>query len=39
LLGLALSVLILQTSYLVRRLKWSYKFKEQLSQWFKSCIA
>lgn len=39
LLGLALSVLILQTSYLVRRLKWSYKFEEQLSQWFKSCIA
>jgi hypothetical protein len=30
LLSLSLSVLILQTSYLVRRLKWLYKSEEQL---------
>ena len=31
LLGLSLSVLILQTSYLVRRLKWAHKTEQELS--------
>lgn len=38
LLGLSLGVLILQTSYLVRRLKWFHELKKELSEWFKSRI-
>lgn len=34
LLGLSLSVLILQTSYLVRRLKWAHKPKQKFGEGF-----
>ena len=38
-LGLSLSILILQTSYFVRRLKWAHKLQKELSEGLKSSIA